>query len=275
MAEQVLGGLITKEQKKMFAEEGYLVLKELLRADEVSEIKETFMQMHAGGPIPGCFRPLPPEEAGDNILKQYPRMMHPHRVNDVALRYMIHAGIMNALADLFDEEPLAAQSMFYFKPPGAKGQALHQDNYYLKVEPGTCIAAWVAVDPADRENGGMMVVPQSNNLPVECPHLADPELSFTRDEVDVPEGMQAVSVDLQAGDVLFFNGSVIHGSYPNRSKERFRRAFIGHYVGKSTEKIGKHYNDLYTHDGQILHKEENDDDGPCGGEEFKRGGEFH
>ena len=78
--------------------------------------------------------------------------------------------------------------MLYFKPPGAKGQALHQDNFYLLVEPGTCIAAWIALDDADQDNGGMLVVPKSNQLEIQCPHEADPALSFTRHEVDVPEG---------------------------------------------------------------------------------------
>ncbi|MEJ7654789.1 MAG: phytanoyl-CoA dioxygenase family protein [Chloroflexia bacterium] len=44
-----------------------------------------------------------------------------------------------------------------YSPAGARGQALHQDNFFLKVEPGTCIAAWAALDPADRENGGLEV----------------------------------------------------------------------------------------------------------------------
>jgi len=59
----------------------------------------------------------------------------------LALRYLLDDRLEDVLTDLFGEEPLAAQSMLYFKPPGAKGQALHQVNFYLKVEPGICIAA--------------------------------------------------------------------------------------------------------------------------------------
>jgi ectoine hydroxylase-related dioxygenase (phytanoyl-CoA dioxygenase family) len=173
---------------------------------------------------------------------------------------------MAALGDLLGEEALAAQSMFYYKPPGARGQALHQDNFYLKVEPGTCIAAWVAIDPADQENGGMVVVPKSQNEPIYCPHEADPAVSFTRHEVDVPEGMSAVPVDLEPGDVLFFNGSVIHGSYPNTSKTRFRRSFICHYAGKSVCKISNFYNPLYRADGSVVTVEANPWGGPCGEE---------
>jgi ectoine hydroxylase-related dioxygenase (phytanoyl-CoA dioxygenase family) len=123
---------ISVEDKQRYNTEGYLIVKSVLNEQEISNIKNRFMELHAGGPIEGCFQPLPPEESEGDILKQYPRMMHPHRVDQLALSYMIHPKVMGILAGLMDEEPLACQSMFYFKPPGARGQALHQDNFFLR-----------------------------------------------------------------------------------------------------------------------------------------------
>lgn len=273
MSNRTLGGALTAQQKQQFEEEGYLIVKGLF-AEEAAEIREEFMKLHQLGSIPGCFHAVSEEEANGDILKRYPRMMHPHKVNDLAFKYMVHPKVMNILADLFDADPLAAQSMFYFKPPGAKGQALHQDQFYLKVDPGTCIAAWTAVDPADEENGGLMVVPRSNRFAVECPNTADPAVSFTKEEVKVPEGYEAVPAVMEAGDVLFFNGSVIHGSYPNRSADRFRRAFICHYSDADTNRIGKYYKPLYRHDGTEVFLEDNEDAGPCG-TEFQDAGAAH
>ncbi len=181
---------LTDAQLAEFQDRGYIVIKGLLAPEEVQQLIDNFMEMHAGGPIPGCFNPKSPEEAKGDILKLYPRMMHPHRVNDVALRYLLDRRLEGILSDLFGEEPLAAQSMLYFKPSGARGQALHQDNFYLKVEPGTCIAAWVALDPADRENGGLEVVPGTHRMDIFCPEEADTSVSFTRDYVPVPEGLE-------------------------------------------------------------------------------------
>ena len=170
----------------------------------------------------------------------------------------------NPSFDLFGEEPLAAQSMLYFKPPGARGQALHQDNFYLKVEPGTCIAAWIALDRADRENGGLEVVPGTHTMDIFCPEEADPDLSFTRDLVPVPPGLEAVPIDLEPGDVLFFNGSLVHGSPPNRSKDGFRRSFICHYIGRSAERMSLWYRPILTMDGKEVEIAENTGGGPCG-----------
>ena len=257
---------LSPEQLSAFRDDGYLIMPRLLGPDEVHLLLDTFMTMHAGGPIPGCFNPKSPEEAGGDILKVYPRMMHPHRVNDVALRYLLDPRIGAILSDLFGEEPLAAQSMLYFKPAGARGQALHQDNFYLKVEPGTCIAAWMALDPADRENGGLEVVPGTHKMDIFCPEPADLDVSFTREYVPPPPGLTAVPVDLAPGDVLFFNGSLVHGSQPNRSRDRFRRSFICHYIGRSSERISAWYRPILTMSGEVVEVAENTVGGPCGTE---------
>lgn len=255
-----------EEIQTRFARDGYLVARGLLASAEVEELIANFMAMHAGGPISGCFHPVPLEKTGGDILKAYPRMMHPHRVDATARRYLLHPRILAVLTACFGEEPLAAQSMLYFKPPTARGQALHQDDYYLKTSPGRCVAAWIALDPADRENGGMLLVPGTQDTPILCPHEADPRLSFTRDEVDVPAGLEPLPIDLRAGDVLFFNGSIVHGSYPNTSVTRFRRAYIGHYVAGSTQMLSDWYNPLVRPDGSDVRLPGNPWGGPCGEE---------
>ena len=255
---------LNAEQLRTFDEQGYLVLPGLFSSDEVQLLIKTFMTMHAQGPIPDFFKPLTAEEAGGDILKQYPRIMHPHRFNEVALRYLLDQRLAVILADLFGEEPLAAQSMLYFKPAGARGQALHQDNFYLRVEPGTCIAAWIALDPADRQNGGLEVVPGTHKMDIFCPEEADTSVSFTRDYVPIPAGLKAVPVDLAPGDVLFFNGSLVHGSQPNTTGDRFRRSFICHYIGRSSERMSLWYRPILTMNGDLVEIAENTGGGPCG-----------
>lgn len=250
--------------KERFEKDGFVVARGVFSPEEVETIKAHFEELHARREIPGCFKSEPDS---DDPLKVYPRMMHPHRVSDVAMKYMTDERVFDILDTLFGEPALAAQSMYYFKPPGARGQALHQDNFYLKVEPGTCIAAWTAIDRADEENGGLVVVPGSQGMEVVCPEVADSEVSFTTHLVKPPDGMTEYPVVLEPGDVLFFNGSVIHGSYPNRSKDRFRRSLICHYAGASCERIGHYYQPLYTRGGEPVRVEENLDSGPCG-EEF-------
>jgi phytanoyl-CoA hydroxylase len=259
---------VTDEDVAAFARDGFLIVRGLLNAAEVAELRTAFDELHARGNIPGCFKALPVEEArakGD-ILLAYPRMMHPHRVSDVAMRFMLHPAFAAVLTGLLGEPPIAAQSMFYWKPPTARGQAFHQDNFYLKVHPGTCVASWVALDEIDEENGCLFVAPGSHRLDIFCPEEADTSVSFTAHYVPVPEGLEQVPVRMAPGDTLFFGGNLIHGSWPNHSTDRFRRSFICHYAGESAHELSKWYFPLYTMDGKVVERETATGGGPCGDE---------
>lgn len=249
-----------------FDQNGFVVVRGLFTTAEIDELCAEFAALHAAGPVPGHFEPRATETGGpSDPLDTYPRVMHPHRINEMSLRRLLDPRLRKILEALLGEEVLAAQSMFYFKPPGARGQALHQDNFYLRVEPGTCAAAWIACDAIDRENGGLEVVPGTHHMDLFCPEEADAELSFAREYVPPPPGLAAVPVDMTPGDVLFFNGSLVHGSGPNHSADRFRRSFIGHYVGRSTHHIGGHYRTL-TMSGEPVALPESEGAGPCGTE---------
>jgi phytanoyl-CoA hydroxylase len=254
--------ILTQEQKRQFEAEGYLIVKGLFTDEHLAEIDKTFEDI-SNQVIPGYFEPDLQKETIDP-LKRYPRVMHPHRFNETAKRYMLHPPVMDVLADLYEVEPLAAQSMFYYKPPGARGQALHQDNFYLKVEPGNCIAAWTAIDSADEENGGLLVVPKTSAYDIVCPELSDSKESFTTHYVKPPKDQKAISVVMERGDVLFFNGNLIHGSYRNKTKDRYRRSFICHYANSSATHIATHYRPLFRVDGTTVELESNPDGGPCG-----------
>ncbi len=266
--------ILTPEQHHQFDADGYVCVRQLLKPEEISEIRETFMKANENGPVEGLSEIRRDDTASKGYdaadpLAFHPRMMHPHRhpgtpVGEVAMKYMLDRRIGRVLAELLGEEPFAVQSMFYFKPPGARGQDLHQDNFYLRVKPGTCMAAWVAVDDADAENGGMMCVPRTQDLDIACPEKSDPKLYFTSDHVEPPAGKKPVMQNLKAGDVLFFNGSVIHGSTPNTSKTRFRRSFICHYVPGSTREMSHWYTEPLSFDGRAHRIEHNNDGGPCG-----------
>lgn len=254
--------VLTKEQKHQFETEGYLIVKNLFSEEQIEEIKLTFETL-SDQTFPEYFEPdLNPNST--DPLKRYPRFIHPHRFNETAKKYMVHSPVMELLRDLYEEEPLAVQSMFYYKPPGSRGQALHQDNFYLKVEPGNCIAAWTAIDDADEENGSLMVVPKTNHYDIVCPDVSDPKESFSTHYVKPPKDKKIVPAIMAKGDVLFFNGNLIHGSYRNKTKDRFRRAFICHYANASAAKIGSYYRPVFRSDGTAVDIEENSDGGPCG-----------
>ena len=56
-------------------------------------------------------------------------------------------------------------------------------------------------------------------------------------QTTVPNDAEAIGLDMNPGDTLFFHGRIIHGSLNNTTTNRFRRSFICHYVGENSRKF--------------------------------------
>ena len=252
--------MITAQQVQQFHEDGYCVVNGLFSPEEVAFYRAHYMKLRETQDLPGDFAGVPifgnTAKTGDLLyddkpdpLKQYPRMIHMHRWDETSLKWLVDARINQCMIALLGAEPYAVQTMLYFKPPGARGQALHQDQMYLKVKPGTCMAAWMALDDCDEANGCMQVVKGSQAWDVLCTVKADTTQSFTDVTVPLPEGEHATPVIMNAGDVMFFNGQLVHGSFPNTTTDRFRRSLIGHYLVGEAEQVGQFYHPVLRMDG--------------------------
>jgi ectoine hydroxylase-related dioxygenase (phytanoyl-CoA dioxygenase family) len=247
---------------QQFQEQGYVVVPSLFGADEIERYKQHYMTMREAGSYPGDFNGV--DTTSSDPLKKYPRLIHMHRWDALSRDWLIDPRLRRWLTGLLGTEPYAVQTMLYFKPAGARGQALHQDQFYLRVQPGTCAAAWLALDPCDEANGCLQVVPGSHTLPVLCTMKADTAQSFTDVTVPIPDGMEAKPITMNAGDVLFFNGQLIHGSYPNSTTDRFRRSLIGHYIVGEAKQVADWYHPVLRMDGSEIEFGVSDDGGACG-----------
>ncbi len=252
--------------KETFDQEGYVIARGLFPPAEVAALIDHYMFLRQNGRYKGDSAGVatPNGDPAADPLKQFPRMIHMHRWDELSLKWILDPRFRQGLATLLGADPFAVQTMIYFKPPGARGQALHQDQFYLQVQPGTCMAAWLALDDCDEENGCLQVVPGSHTLPELCIEEADISQSFTDVTVPLPEGVTPEPVLMQAGDVLFFNGQLIHGSFPNTSADRFRRSLIGHYIMGSAEKVSKYYHPVLRMDGSVVDLGNSERGGPCG-----------
>ncbi len=254
--------MITPQQKEFFDTHGYVISRGLFSREEAQYFIDHYMHLRGRGSYPGDFTGVDP--TSNDPLKKYPRMIHMHRWDQPSLEWMLDPRIAGGLAALLEREAFAVQTMIYFKPAGARGQALHQDQYYLRVQPGTCIAAWMALDPCDDENGCLRVVPGSQTWPLLCITKADTTQSFTDVTVPIPEGTEVLPMVMEPGDVLFFNGQVVHGSGPNHSKNRFRRSLIGHYIGGDADQVAQFFHPALRMDGTQVKLGTSQGGGSCG-----------
>ncbi|MDD5200338.1 MAG: phytanoyl-CoA dioxygenase family protein [Terrimicrobiaceae bacterium] len=257
--------LISSQQIAQFRADGFCVVDALFSEAEIAEIEGFFedFKIHGGRIYDGgaSYSEIDPTKA-------QLRAMHPHRYSKKAEGWMLQPNVLEVLEALLDRPPLAAQTMYYFKPPGAKGQGMHQDNFYLHSAPATCIAAWTAIDTADLENGCLYVVPKSQRKDIYCPTLGEGKEWMNYGDSHIkpfPRDARPIPVIVPRGSTMFFSGNLIHGSGPNRTRDRSRRTFIGHYVDHATERLSKFYHPVLDGRGSVVSRiEATERGGPCG-----------
>ena len=257
-----LSSLLPEKQARQFQEDGYCIVDDLFSPQEIEEIEAYFENYKTQGY--STFEGQKIEDI-DPKLRQL-RAMFPHRHSEEALGWALNANVMAVLEDLLGQPPLLAQTMYYFKPPGACGQGMHQDDFYLLTHPHHCIAAWTAIDSADTENGCLYMVPGSQLGDMKCPAGATPENNFKAGVLSMAETTRkAIPAPVKRGQTVFFVGALIHGSSANRSATRSRRTFIGHYCDGVTDSIANFYHPVLNNKGNSVTRiDVAAGGGPCG-----------
>jgi phytanoyl-CoA hydroxylase len=255
---------IATAQIDAFHEHGYCIVSDLFAAPDLVAIEAFFEDYKNIGTA--VFDAGSKFEEIDITQRQL-RAMHPHRDSEQAKRWGLNPRVMSALEVLFGQPALMAQTMYYFKPPGAKGQGMHQDNFYLLAKPATCIAAWTAIDAATIDNGCLYVVPGSHRKNILCPaDGAESWLNYGDSHIKpFPRDCAPVPLEVGRGQTVFFSGNLIHGSGPNRTRDRSRRTFIGHYIDQASEQVAQFYHPLHNARGEVVGvPAPGADGGPCG-----------
>ena len=240
-------GPFDRDAVQSFVEDGYAVLRNALTADEVAEINAQLVGF-ARGEYPSTTAPqLPPDASDADALASVLAVHFPHWVNETILRYVTHPIVAGGAGQLagahlpwWDGATKCMQSMLFVKPPGLPGQAWHQDEHHIPTRDRSLLGAWIALDPATRENGCLWVLPGSHRTgylypvrPHGLPDEFDPAEESYGFEMDHPDST-AVPVELEAGDVVFLQGHLLHRSLRNRSSG-YRRALVNHYMNAWSE----------------------------------------
>ena len=236
--------LLTERQRSQYRDDGFVVVPRLFEPDTARQMIAHYMAARRRGPLPGDFGGT--SDHPDDPTHRYPRMHNMHDWDPLSGQWATAPQLQSVVQQLIDDAPVLRQTMIYFKPPGGRGQGLHQDAQYITIEP--LIGVWVALDKSDDRVGPMTVVRGSHKRGLMPVQAADTSVSFTDVQSVVPEDAEIIEVTMEPGDALFFDGKTIHGSYQNRTDDRWRRSFICHYIGRHAEKFepeqGKHVSHL-------------------------------
>ncbi len=220
-----------------FERDGYLVLEKVLAADEVAALNDELVRLVRGelGPVHGST--VGPEATAEQALAATLCVHFPHKLSPSYEAAMRHPRILAALVALLSPDLKCMQSMAFVKSEGKPGQAWHQDEQFIPTRDRSLTAAWIALDDATVHNGCLWALPGSHRPGVLYPlrEQQDERFDCSQEAYRFPyRDEDAVALEVQAGDVVLFDGYLLHRSLPNTGGHGLRRALVHHYMNAAS-----------------------------------------
>ena len=145
--------------------------------------------------------------------------------------------LTDPLVDLLGPDILGINNLFIWKAPKiGLGFPWHQDKFYFRnrFKTETTVGTWTAIDPADRENGCLYVIPGSHKRDIfqhdDLEGSQQREFKLARGARDE----EGVAVEVPPGAVIWFHSHLLHKSMDNHSL-RFRRSYVVHYLSAAAD----------------------------------------
>lgn len=208
-------GQITEEQVRRYHEDGYILVEGMFRAEEIELLgraarEDRALDQHSFGKGDG--------EGGTVRLSLW---NHP---GDTVYGMVARCESMVGSAEkLLGGEVYHYHSKMIMKDPRVGGAWTWHQDYGYWYQNGVLFpllsSAFIAIDPATKENGCLQVIKGSHKLGRIDHILTGDQAGADRDRVhEVLQRLELVYVVMNPGDTLFFDCNLLHRSDQNRSE---------------------------------------------------------
>jgi ectoine hydroxylase-related dioxygenase (phytanoyl-CoA dioxygenase family) len=215
---------LSEQQVRQYKEQGYLSKIKVLSAEQTQEIRQKLEAFEAtqGKPLNGSQR-------------------HKTHLLFTWLNELVrNSKILDAIEDLYGENILCWTTNFFIKEANDPGfVSWHQDSTYWGLSSPDVITAWIALSPSNQTNGAMAIIPGTHMLD-QLPHrdsFAKNNLLTRGQEIMMAVNeAEAVTLELEPGEMSLHHVRIIHGSPPNPSADR-RIGFAIRYIPTFVKQI--------------------------------------
>ena len=233
-----------KDMLAIFEEQGYAILRGVLessvqqraRVEMEKLVEEQAEKLLTAGTISDPFRSEPfetrlyrlYEHCIETAPRNFRRELHRAGLFDI----FFHPRLLDFVEELIGSE-IRLYPNYTVRPklPDWEGHRVlwHQDGGYtdfpekrlpgasLSVDQLRMVNVWTPLVPARVANGCMQFIPGSHKLGV-MPHVRKEHYLEIAEEHLQPRLAQAVDIELDPGDVVFFHNMLFHQGLPNRTK---------------------------------------------------------
>ena len=202
-----MGKVLNEKQIEKYHDEGFVAPIRVMSEEEALKIKERV------------------EEAE----KAFPEEFNPENRNNLHLTFMVldelahNPIILDAVEDLIGPDfSLWSSVMFTKNPLTEHFVSWHQDATYMGMTCNDFLTPWIALTPSTEEMGCMAMIPGSHkqNILSHQDTFEENNILTRGQVVENFDAKKAVNLILKPGEMSIHHGAVIHGSKPNKSKQR-------------------------------------------------------
>ena len=199
---------LTQSQVDAFGRDGFVFPLPAISAELAAYYRQCLQKYEAG--------------TGKPLSGKYKHKVH--LLFPWASELVHNADILDTVSDLIGPDILCWTTNFFIKEPESAGfVSWHQDSTYWGLDSDDVVTAWVALSDATPESGCMSFLPGSHKID-QLPHLdtfhRDNLLSRGQEIAVAVDQSKAVMAPLATGEMSLHHIKLVHGSAPNRSRDR-------------------------------------------------------
>jgi phytanoyl-CoA hydroxylase len=243
-ADFIAAGALTSDPALLahFATEGYAVISNAVAAAAITafrmEVRERLEDPEARVSIEYWADDGKRREAArhDKLGSPEAKVLDLHGRFDSTHALMFAPPVLAFLRDVFGEEPVAFQSLYF---EYGSQQGAHQDTAFVYVDPPyKMVASWTGLEDVVPDSGELFFYPRSHSvgevrfangskkIDWDDPHVA--AYSQNLEKFAGQFGLERRRFLAKRGDVLFWTNDLIHGGEPTQVRTT-RRSFVTHY----------------------------------------------
>ena len=239
--------ILTEEEVENYKQQGYVVPKWRYPAKSIEMMQRLVQELIEANPDHYQEQLVCP-----HLPQGATKPMVSERHQDF-LNLAMEEGVRKILGQILGPDVLLWGSQLFCKP-AAVGMEIpwHQDGAYWPIRPLAYISAWIAIDRVRRENACLKVIPGSHLNGLK-PHQIDSRKNLALDRTVNPEHLnkeEAVDIELDPGELVFFDVYLMHGSNANTSGER-RAGLVYRYM-PSTSLFDRGVQDKINKSGHLV-----------------------
>ncbi len=227
-------GFMTPGHAQFYRNAGFIIAENAVTPEQIESLQRDATAICRGGHgvYEGWVGPHDGQTDAD-VLRQYLCIHFPHKISTIMHDALAYPAMVEVLTRIIGPNVKCMQSMLFIKAAGKPGQAWHQDEYYIPTRDRSLTGGWIALDDATVDNGCLWVIPGSHRHGVLWPQHQHDDARFdcAGEACSYPYADDdAISVEVPAGSIVFFNGYLLHRSLPNTRAAGYRRCLVNHYM---------------------------------------------